>query len=256
MHGLAFHARTDRGMVRDNNEDAVLCDPVLGLAVLADGMGGYQAGEVASAMATVHIAAELAQALPAGVALPGVPVLEQRVRSATENANRAIWQAATDHAGYSGMGTTVVVALYAHDTLVLAHVGDSRAYRLRQGQLQQVTRDHSYVQEQVDAGLLTPTQALAAPNRNLVTRALGVENRVTVDVASHALAAGDVWLLCTDGLTDMLTDADMAALLALPGNLAHRANALVDAANARGGRDNISVILVGPHAGHADPALL
>ena len=253
MLPLAFSTRTDRGRVRDNNEDAVLCDPLRGLAVLADGMGGYLAGEVASAMAVARIAADLAPVLPWPGASAPTDTLQGLVRSATEAANHAIWSAAQAHSGYAGMGTTVVVAAVDGERLVLGHVGDSRAYLLRGGLLQRLTRDHSWVQDQLDAGLLAPEQAMLAPNRNLVTRALGVDSGVVVDVASHGFLAGDICLLCSDGLTDMLTDADITALLAGPASLAQRASVLVDAANAQGGRDNISVILVSPQTDAAQP---
>ena len=235
----AFISLTHPGRVRPNNEDAIALEPAIGLAVLADGMGGYNAGEVASAMATTHIARLLGPQAPAGLT-------EDAVVRAVESANRAIWAAAATHAEYSGMGTTVVVALFGEGRLLLAHVGDSRAYRVRGGQLVQLTRDHSFQQEQIDAGLLMPEEAFTAPHRNLVTRALGVEATVEVEIHGHGVLPEDLYLLCSDGLSDMLPDAELAALLAGGGNLAEMADRLVDAANARGGRDNISVILACP----------
>ena len=143
------------------------------------------------------------------------------------------------------MGTTLVVALLHHDKLVVAHVGDSRAYRMRDGQLEQITRDHSQVQDQVDAGLLTPQQARVAANRNLVTRALGIERVVEVELNQFTVKPADIYLLCSDGLSDMVQDAEIADVLnAFGGTLDRAGSALITRANALGGVDNISVILL------------
>lgn len=247
-----FFALSDRGQLRENNEDAVLVHADHALAVLADGMGGYSAGEVASGMAISLIGAEMArwsgraEATPAPGGDAALLEAARAVAQAVDNANLTIWSAAQVHAAYHQMGTTVVVAQFLPTGLVLAHVGDSRAYCLRDGEFRQLTRDHSLLQEQLDAGLISAEEAALSPQRNLLTRALGVMATVAVEVHVHPVAPDDLYLLCSDGLTDMLADAELADLLATPGALEQKATALVAAANARGGRDNISVILATP----------
>ncbi len=243
-----FQAVTDRGRVRANNEDSVAIAEDAALAVLADGMGGYNAGEVASGMATAFISSELGRWL---IEASG-EVSDHDVRRAmdvcVDNANRAIFNAANANPQYAGMGTTLVVAVLRGTQLLLGHVGDSRAYRWREGQLVQLTRDHSLLQEQIDAGLLSPEQAAMSLNKNLVTRAVGVEDIVLLEVHNHALAADDWILMCSDGLSDMLDDARIAEVLAAHEQVADAAQALVEAANEAGGRDNIAVILVAVRA--------
>ncbi len=243
-----FHAVTDRGRVRANNEDSVAIAEDAALAVLADGMGGYNAGEVASGMATAFISSELGRWLIEA----SLEVSDHDVRRAmdvcVDNANRAIFNAANANPQYAGMGTTLVVAVLRGTQLLLGHIGDSRGYRWREGQLVQLTRDHSLLQEQIDAGLLSPEQAALSLNKNLVTRAVGVEDIVLLEVHNHALAADDWILMCSDGLSDMLDDARIAEVLASHNQVADAAHALVEAANEAGGRDNIAVILVAVRA--------
>jgi protein phosphatase len=238
-----FCVRTDTGLLRDNNEDSLLVDQASGLAVLADGMGGYNAGEVASSMTTRQIQQEMAPWL----AETGQQVAAREIRRALEacvdNVNRTIFEAARDNEQYSGMGTTLVVGVFQPFRLVLGHIGDSRCYRWRDELLTQLTRDHSLLQEQIDAGLVTPEQAAFAPNRNLVTRALGVVDAVALDLAEHRVEPGDVFLMCSDGLSDMLSGGEIARVLAMDATLEQKADHLVDEANANGGRDNISVLL-------------
>ena len=238
-----YSALTDVGRLRANNEDAVMVDAAHGVAVLADGMGGYNAGEVASALAVDLIAGELGRWLSeaAGIATPRD--VRRAMEICVDNANRAIFDAAHTHAAYAGMGTTLVMVVLRGDTAVVGHVGDSRAYRWRAGTLTQLTRDHSLLQEQVDIGLITPQEAAASGNRNLVTRALGVEDTVLLDVADTDVQPGDLFLLCSDGLNDLLTDADIADLLADGASLDEQCRRLIDGANQRGGRDNVSVVL-------------
>ena len=247
---LEIVLRTDTGRVREHNEDAVFANPHLGFVVLADGMGGYNAGEVASSMATTRLASELESALaaraphatdgPGGEAFAG-----QCLRDAVADANAAIFQAAQDEAGYAGMGTTLVAALFFDDRVAVAHVGDSRLYRLRDGTLSLLTHDHSLLQEQIDSGLLSAEEARHSLNRNLVTRALGVDPLVEVDLAEHLVLPDDLYLLCSDGLNDMVPDEEIAmALQTLSGHLELAATQLVEMANDQGGRDNVSVILV------------
>ena len=160
-----------------------------------------------------------------------------------ENSNNAIFNAAQSNPQYSGMGTTLVVGVFHSERLVLGHIGDSRCYRLRGPSLQQITKDHSLLQEQLDAGLITPLQAMTAVHKNLVTRALGVEDSVLLDVNEHRVDAGDLYLMCSDGLSDMIRDDQIAEILLSSSLLHEKAQQLVAAANNKGGRDNISVLL-------------
>lgn len=238
-----FFALTHPGQVRENNEDAVSVDSVRRIVVLADGMGGYNAGEIASGMAISVVNQELGQWLDTAGASPASFEVRRAMALAVDKANTTILDAANTNIQFAGMGTTLVVGVFCVDKLILGHIGDSRCYRLRDGILQQITRDHSWLQEQVDAGLITPQQAASSANRNLVTRALGVEPEVMLELNEFIVAPGDQFLLCSDGLTDMVADEPLAHLMTADNHLPTKATALVDAANASGGRDNISVLL-------------
>ena len=238
-----FAAATHVGRVRSNNEDAVAVNRTAKLALLADGMGGYNAGEVASEMAVGKVRAELARWLTQAGQHPLAAAVRQTIQQCLDHANRAILDAAHANPQYAGMGTTLVLAAFLGARLMLAHVGDSRCYRLRAGVLAQITRDHSWLQEQIDAGLLTRQQAANSSSRNLVTRALGVEEHMQADINEFEVQPGDLYLLCSDGLTEMVKDAQILALLEPPHSLQVKASGLIEAANAAGGRDNISVIL-------------
>jgi serine/threonine protein phosphatase PrpC len=241
---LEFASLTDTGRARSNNEDAVKVDGALGLAVLADGMGGYNAGEIASDMAVNAVQADLASWFQRTSGPYGDADLRGALVHSAQAANHAVFHAANSRPEYAGMGTTLVTALFAEQRVWVGHIGDSRAYRLRGGQLSQVSRDHSLLQEQIDAGLLTPEEASYSMHRNLVTRAVGVEPDVELELHPHDLRAGDVVLLCSDGLSDMLPDLQIAQVMRAHEALEAMAQALVDAANAAGGRDNIAVILI------------
>jgi PPM family protein phosphatase len=238
-----FHSAVDTGRARSNNEDAVLIDASLNLCVLADGMGGYNAGEVASEMATRLVREYLLQWQQDPDASRDEPGIRSALARAAQRANQAVHDAAQQQADYAGMGTTLVLALFGQDKVWIGHVGDSRAYRLRAGRLEQLSRDHSLLQEQIDAGLLSEEEAAYSVHRNLVTRAVGVEPDVALEVHGHALQVDDLLLLCSDGLSDMLPDAAIAQVMRTHDTLPETAQALVEAANAAGGRDNISVIL-------------
>ena len=239
-----FFARTDCGRVRSNNEDAVSVDAEANVAVLADGMGGYSAGEVASSMAATFIRTEMGRWLNQPSAPPTSHDIRRALEICVDNANQAIYDAAFSNPDYAGMGTTLVVSVLSGERLVLAHVGDSRCYRLRAGVLKQITRDHSWLQEQLDAGLLTPQQAAVSNSRNLVTRALGVEPTVLVEINEFKMESNDLLLMCSDGLSEMLDQNEIAALVATDETLEEKTSRLIAAANANGGRDNISVLLV------------
>lgn len=247
---LRMAGMTDPGRVRDNNEDAFVTVPELGLAVLADGMGGHLAGEVASGIAVDIIRRNLIGAFadaPKDYLDPvtGVSLETVSLKEAVELANSAIYEAAHHRPECAGMGSTVVVAFFHANKVSIAHVGDSRLYRLRNGELAQITEDHSMIQELVRRGFMTPEEARHSANKNVVTRALGAESGVQVDVSEDTFKDGDVYLLCSDGLTDVLTDAQIAAILARFGDDLDTAVAhLIASANTGGGPDNISAILI------------
>ncbi len=230
---------TDQGMVRDSNEDGYVVDRRLQLFAIADGMGGHRAGEVASATALEALRASVASGTGIGDAIT--------------SANAAVFSKATDDESLSGMGTTLTALIPDADGVLVGHVGDSRAYLLRDGELRQLTTDHSLVQEFIREGRLTEEQAAVHPQRSIITRALGVEADVEVDVYPVRLRAGDRLLLCSDGLSTMLRNDDIAGLLRRESDPTRAANLLVDAANAAGGEDNITTVVVDVEDDGADP---
>ncbi len=242
---------TNTGLVREHNEDYIAGDESLGLAVLADGMGGYQAGEVASEIAVKMITKQLHAPLKKLSCTKrganyryhfATVLLEQAVLTA----NQVIYQTAERETRYQGMGTTVVAVLFHKNFISIAHVGDSRLYRLRGHKFRQITKDHSVNQELIDCGIYTPEQARHSPSKHLVTRALGLHQKVNVEIQEESIDAQDIYLLCSDGLSDMLNDSDIQAILNETDTLEQAAQLLIDAANAEGGKDNISLILVRP----------
>lgn len=239
-----FVAKTDPGRARGNNEDSVAVDAGTHTVVLADGMGGYNAGEIASGMATAFIKSEMSRWLVEAGNAAALREVRRAMEICVENANLSIFNAANANAAYSGMGTTLVVGVFRDDKFLLGHIGDSRCYRLRDGQLQQITKDHSLLQEQIDAGLITAEQAVHSTIKNLVTRAVGVDDVVLLEVNEHGVQPGDLYLMCSDGLSDMVDDASIAKIALAERDLEQKAVDLIDAANANGGRDNISVILI------------
>jgi PPM family protein phosphatase len=243
---LEIASVTHPGMVRSHNEDSIAADPQFGLAVLADGMGGYNAGEVASGVVAALVPQEIKRAL-AGKAPHELndKIVERLIREQAEQANRTVYQAAQSQPQYAGMGTTLVIALWYDNRVAVGHIGDSRLYRLRDDALEQITRDHSLLQEQIDSGMITKEQARHARNKNLVTRAVGIDPEVEAEVHTYPVQPGDVYLLCSDGLPDMVPDKEIEHTLAsLKANLPLAAEQLVQQANDHGGRDNVSVILV------------
>ena len=247
---LEIASCTDPGMVRSHNEDSIAADGANGLVVLADGMGGYNAGEVASGMATTVITTEMQQLLakvkPYEIDPETNKIFAARmVREQVLKANASIYHAAQSQPQYAGMGTTLVVCLFYDNKTLVAHLGDSRLYRMRDNVLKQVTRDHSLLQEQIDSGLITPEQAKHAQHKNLVTKALGIDPTVEPEIREYEARPGDIYLLCSDGLCDMVEDGDISMTLeALGANLKLAAQQLVQMANDNGGKDNVSVILV------------
>ena len=247
---LQIVSATDPGRVRAHNEDCVESRPELGVVVLADGMGGYNAGEVASGMATSLIASGLsitwtADALKNLDRNAATTLAHTRLQDQVSAANTAIFEAAQRDPHCAGMGTTLVVCLFYDNFISVAHIGDSRLYRMRNDVLEQLTRDHSLLQEQIDAGLISRADARQSHNKNLVTRALGIDPDVDAEIHTYDVMEGDIYLLCSDGLNDMIDDDEMQmTLIALRSNLDLTARQLVQAANDAGGRDNISVMLI------------
>ena len=241
---------SDTGQVREHNEDTIGTDGDIGLVVLADGMGGYKAGEVASGIAVRTVLTLIKEGVDredltqrdeaSGLSRSGI-----LLRDAIQRANKVIYQTAKTQANCEGMGTTVVAGLFFDDKLTIAHVGDSRMYRCRDGKLEQVTQDHSLLQELVSRGFYTPEEAQRAAAKNYVTRALGVEPTVDVEITEMPALKDDVYLLCSDGLSDMVEDDDIQLTINTFGaNLETVAKQLVLLGNDNGGRDNISVVLV------------
>ena len=240
---------TDLGRHRKRNEDAIDWDMRLGLAMVADGMGGMQGGDVASATALRSIKSDLRRALAESAKHDErAQSRDMRASLAVElvrRANQAVRQSAARDPRLNGMGTTLVMCLVGREYLTVAHVGDSRLYRLRERKLQRLTEDHTMVQELVDRGDMDARQAAQSRNRNVITRALGVNPDVTVDVAHHDLEPGDLYMLCSDGLTAMASDTDISAVLeGTAQGLEATAKRAIELANARGGRDNVSVVLL------------
>jgi PPM family protein phosphatase len=223
--------KTDTGRARADNEDSAYARPPL--YVVADGMGGAQAGEVASALAV--------EEFRGGLTAQGTA--EQRLSERVQAANRRIYETAHRRLEHEGMGTTLTAVYLDESNLAVAHVGDSRAYIFRDGELMRLTHDHSLVEELIRRGKLTPEQAAAHPQRSIITRALGIEPEVEVDTWTYPMRAGDVVLLCSDGLTSMISEPQIAAALAEQPDLERAGDRLIAEANEAGGRDNITVVL-------------
>ena len=240
---------TDEGLVRDHNEDSIASNTDLGLLVLADGMGGHKGGEVASAIAVDSILQDLSKALP--LVTPGhtddktgYSLESMLIEKAIKDANLKIYTAAQNNSNYDGMGTTIVVLLLYDNRITVAHVGDSRLYRMRDRILEQMTRDHTLLQELVDRGFYTKKEARESLNKNLVTRAVGVNPTVDVDLLEDIALVGDSYLLCSDGLTDMITDDLIEDIqLNYHDNLNKMSKELIKQAKDHGGKDNVSVML-------------
>ncbi len=246
---LECTALTDTGKVREHNEDTIGVDGDVGLLVLADGMGGYNAGEVASGIAVKTIVNLVREAFAredwegtdpeTGLTRPSIIL-----RDAIYRANKIIHQTSKTQPQCEGMGTTIVSCLFYDNRISIAHVGDSRLYRLRSDRFEQVTMDHSLLQELVDRGFYSQEEAQRATNKNYVTRALGVEPNVEVEINEQAVHKGDYYVLCSDGLSDMVEDEDIHLTIStFSANLDSVAKQLTQLANDNGGRDNVSVVM-------------
>lgn len=245
-----MEARTDLGRVRKNNEDNFTVVPEIGLYVLSDGMGGEAHGEVASGLAIDAIRHHCAEGMNNpetplfGDPVPNLPARANRLASAVRLANRAIYESAQRHPSQKGMGATVVAIWLDEEQMSVAHVGDSRLYRMRQGQLEQITQDHSLVAEQVRRGILTQQQADTSQMQSVLIRALGIDPTVEVDAEEHPVLPGDTLVLCSDGLNRMATDPDIGSILNTSLSAREAVERLIELANENGGEDNVTVIVV------------
>lgn len=251
---LEFGAQSDTGCVRQNNEDSYRVAPEMNLFVLSDGMGGLECGEVASRLVVETVLehcrkADANASLPfTGLRIEGISELTNRLASAVRVANQAVHSEAQRSAGERPMGATVVAVRFDEERMSLAHVGDSRAYRLRGDEFEQLTRDHSFVAEQVRQGRMTAQEAGTSRLQNVLVRALGVDPEVEVDASEELVLEGDTVLLCSDGLTRELTDAQIAAILRETEETQEATERLINLAKQAGGGDNITVIVVRPAA--------
>lgn len=239
---------SDVGLHRDHNEDAIASDLTIGLVILADGMGGYKAGEIASEIAALTVAADVAEAMQGKRPLlrPKSALLaeSEMLIEAVEKANAAIYRISQELPQCAGMGTTLVTGIFTDNKLIVGHIGDSRLYRLRDSQLTRLTEDHSLIQEQINSGEITEEQAKESNNKNLVTRALGIDVEVELELHEYDVLVSDVYLLCSDGLTDLVTDDEIRIMLNEAGANTERASVnLIRFANEKGGNDNISVVI-------------
>lgn len=258
QQAIEITSKTHSGKVRSHNEDSLHFDTSCGLAVLADGMGGYNAGEIASDIAVSVISSEIkhhqnkVQLKSRGQ--NGEDAGLMLLRKSVQKANTEIYNAARSQAQHAGMGTTVVSTLFYDNRVAVAHVGDSRLYRLRDETFLAITRDHSLLQEQIDAGLISQEDARQSGIKNWVTRAIGIENQIEVETHIHPANVGDIYLLCSDGLNDMVDDSEIGSVLInMKNDLPSAAERLIQMANDNGGHDNVSVILVKINADFAAP---
>ena len=248
---IFYAAASDRGRVRKNNEDAFLADPALGIFAVADGMGGHAAGEIASRLALTTLQESLARAIQsqevefspnqtAVISLPSA-LLVNGIRTA----NQAVFHSSQEKEEYRGMGTTVVAVYFVDSSPVMAHVGDSRLYRIRTKKIDQLTEDHSVIWEQYREGIIPKEALSSSPLKNIITRALGMQPSVDVDVRELELEKGDLLLLCSDGLSDLVQDEELLKTVKnAAGDLNQACRDLIDLANRRGGKDNITVLLI------------
>ena len=247
---LEIVSLSDVGRKRPHNEDSIVTDISNGLVILADGMGGYKAGEVASALAVVTIQKDISDGLMDVQDTSDNPANKTKlaadlVRDAINHANSNIYSMAKSNAECHGMGTTIVIGLFHDNKISIGNVGDSRLYRLRTGEFKQITKDHSLIQELIDRGLYSRDEAYAKMPKNLVTRALGLDKKVEADILEEEVQPDDIYLLCSDGLNDMVNDEEIHLTLSkYSANLVQAAEHLVQLANTNGGKDNISVVLV------------
>jgi serine/threonine protein phosphatase PrpC len=250
---LSVYGETNVGRIREHNEDFIAWDSSVGLVLLADGMGGHNAGEIASELAVNSIRDALEDVLTPDLIASNVIDFNDDLREAIVYANNEIIRMANERLECAGMGTTIVVTLFHGDRVIIANVGDSRIYRLREKELTQISKDHSLVQEMLDNGYISEEEAQMSASRNLITRALGIADQVEVDVAQDTVENGDLYLLCSDGLTDLVTNDEILQLMLLyKDDLETGVKELIALANEKGGKDNISIILAGLQEAYSD----
>ena len=249
---ILLHGQTDVGLVRDHNEDTIGSEENIALAVLADGMGGHRGGEIASAI-TVSTILEIITGKIKKINTAetdeesGYSAESKIIHQAVTQANKNVHDSSEANAEYRGMGTTVVVVLFYDNRFTVAHVGDSRLYRLRHGKLEQITRDHSLMQELIDRDFCSTEQARSSINKNLVTRAIGIDHNVQIDIQEDAALVNDIYLLCSDGVNDMIEDDLIKSTLVENSNdLEKAASEIIRLAKKHGGKDNISALLAKP----------
>jgi serine/threonine protein phosphatase PrpC len=235
---IVSFGKSDRGLKRSNNEDAFVVRPELGLCLVADGMGGAAAGELASG-----IFAETTLEVFSKAEGQSEQEIVKLVQRAFGRANERILNHVKQNPHHRGMGCTAELVSFSHDSFVLGHMGDSRTYRFRTGQLKQLTQDHSLVQDQVDQGLITPAEARNHPMRNVILRAIGVKESLALDLLRGKTLSGDLFLLCSDGLTDMVDDTVIEEVLSSKIALPQKVARLIELANSAGGHDNITIVL-------------
>jgi len=240
MRRITYFGETDKGLVRSNNEDIFLIKPELDFCLVADGMGGAAAGEVASA-----IFAESALKIFSNLKQRSGEELNLLVQKTFQTANSEILRDIKQNPNHSGMGCTAELLAFYDKGFVAGHMGDSRIYRLRKGALRQLTKDHSFVQKQLDQGLITTAEARIHPRRNMILRAVGIDKHPALDILNGELQPGDLFLLCSDGLSDMVEDTLIKSCLAGPETIIKKVISLIDLAKTAGGRDNITVVLAG-----------
>ena len=261
---LTCFGKTDVGRRRELNEDTLYYSERLGFAMVADGMGGRDFGEVASSLCVSTLNKTFKKYFPEtlrGRALAGDEVLGNVVRQTIDtwvrDMNGVVWDFGSLDTRYREMGTTLALVFHEEDYIAVAHVGDSRVYRIRDGVIEQITEDHSFVNAQLRAGLITPAEALHSQHKNIITRAIGTRAVVKADVAVHPAEEGDLYLLCSDGLSDLADDGDILATMKHEDmDLERSVQALIDLANSRGGKDNITVVLARldpPGSGNGNP---
>ncbi len=249
---IKFYGLTDTGLHRDHNEDTIGSNEDIALAVLADGMGGHRCGEIASAI-SVNTILEFTKKKIKQLTVndidknTGTNIHSMVIRDAIRLANENVYNSAQSNKQYHGMGTTIVVALFYDNHVTVAHVGDSRLYRLRDNQLEQITQDHSYIQELLDCGIYNPEQAKNSKYKNLITSAIGIDKTIQVEIQEHSTKIGDIYLLCSDGVSDMIDDELIKSILITNSNdLEIGAAKIIQSANKNGGKDNISALLAKP----------
>ncbi len=246
---LQIIGATDTGLVRKNNEDSIGYDSALGLLILADGMGGHLGGEVASSLTVDTVIEIVQQKLPlinSGQidTNTGFSMESLCIQDSIDLANGRVYKQASNNPELRGMGTTVVILLFYDNRLTISHIGDSRCYRHRKKKMEQITRDHSLLQELIDRGFYTPEEAKKSLNKNLVTKALGISPSIAADTLEELVQKNDIYLLCSDGLTDFVDDEHISLTIErFSDNLEEAAKQLITKANQNGGKDNISVIL-------------